>query len=211
MQYLIVPVTPLEQNCTLFWCEQTNAAVIIDPGGDVGRIVKAVEAKNLKPSHVLITHGHFDHVGAARETADHFSVPIVGPHEDDLFLLERVLEHSQIYGLPGQSFKPGQWLADGDRIQFGNEELEVLHCPGHTPGHVVYYHRASRLLQVGDVMFQNSIGRTDFPRSNHADLIASIREKLFPLGDDVSFIPGHGPMSTIGYERRYNPFVGDPA
>ncbi|MCL2074868.1 MAG: MBL fold metallo-hydrolase [Betaproteobacteria bacterium] len=209
MRYQIIPVTPLEQNCSLLWCEETRAAAIVDPGGDPDRIIAAVASENVTPTLALVTHGHFDHAGAAREIADHFSIPVVGPHENDLFLLERIFEHGQTYGIPGRSFKPDQWLADGDSVQFGNEELEVLHCPGHTPGHIVFYHRPSRLLQVGDVMFQGSIGRTDFPRSNHADLITSIRKKLFPLGDDTRFIPGHGPMSTIGAERMYNPFVGD--
>ncbi|MCL2020668.1 MAG: MBL fold metallo-hydrolase [Betaproteobacteria bacterium] len=212
MRYQIVPVTPLEQNCTLLWCEETRAAAIVDPGGDAERIIAAVAAEKLKPALALITHGHFDHAGAAREIADHFAIPVMGPHERDLFWLERIFEVGQSYGIAGgRSFKPEQWLGDGDRIHFGKEELEVLHCPGHTPGHVVFYHRASRLLLVGDVLFQGSIGRTDFPGSKHTDLIASIREKLFPLGDDVRFIPGHGPMSVLGYERQYNPFVGDNA
>jgi len=211
MRYLIVPVTPLEQNCTLLWCEQTRATAIVDPGGDSERIIAAVTAENLHPTLILITHGHFDHAGAAGTVAKHFSIPITGPHQDDLFLVEHIVESAQNYGLASVPFKPKRWLADGDRVAFGNESLEVLHCPGHTPGHVVFFHRASRLLQVGDVLFQGSIGRTDFPRGNHADLIASIRKKLFPLGDDVNFIPGHGPMSTLGAERLYNPFVGDNA
>jgi len=211
MRYSIVPVTPLEQNCTLLWCEETRAAAIVDPGGDAERIIAAVAAENLKPALILITHGHFDHAGAAGTVAEYFSIPITGPHEDDLFLVEHIVASAQNYGLESVPFKPNRWLADGDQVTFGKESLEVLHCPGHTPGHVVFFHRASRLLQVGDVLFQGSIGRTDFPKGNHADLIASIRKKLFPLGDDVRFIPGHGPMSTLGDERLYNPFVGDNA
>jgi len=211
MRYQIVPVTPLEQNCTILWCEETRAAAIVDPGGDAELIIRAVAAENLKPSIALITHGHFDHAGAAKEIAAHFSIPVVGPHEHDLFWLERITETGMSYGIKGSSVKPERWLSDGDRVRFGKEELEVLHCPGHTPGHVVFYHRPSRLLLVGDVLFQGSIGRTDFPGSKHVDLIASIKEKLFPLGDDVRFIPGHGPMSVLGYERQYNPFVGEGA
>ncbi|MDR2637331.1 MAG: MBL fold metallo-hydrolase [Zoogloeaceae bacterium] len=210
MRYLIVPVTPLEQNCTLLWCEESRSAAIVDPGGDLDRIQAAIAAERLNPALILITHGHFDHAGGAAELAERLSIPIAGPGEADRFWIDGIPRSGALYGVAGgRAFVPDRWLSDGDRVNFGTEELEVLHCPGHTPGHVVFFHRASRLLQVGDVLFQGSIGRTDFPQGNHADLIASIREKLFPLGDDVRFIPGHGPMSTLGEERLHNPFVGD--
>ncbi|MDR0528275.1 MAG: MBL fold metallo-hydrolase [Zoogloeaceae bacterium] len=209
MRYLIVPVTPLEQNCSVFWCERTRAAVVIDPGGDAERILAALNAEGLKAEQLLITHGHSDHAGAAAELSRRLSVPITGPHEADRFWLESIPRQGAMYGLIGEAVTPDRWLKDGDTVTFGQETLEVLHCPGHTPGHVVFYHRASRLLQAGDVIFQGAIGRTDFPQGNHADLLASIRGKLFPLGDEVRFIPGHGPLSTLGEERLSNPFVCD--
>ncbi|GHT94417.1 Zn-dependent hydrolase glyoxalase II family protein [Betaproteobacteria bacterium] len=210
MRYKIVPVTPLEQNCTLFWCESTRQAAVVDPGGDVARIVAALEAEQLTPTLILITHGHFDHAGGAAELATRYNIPIEGPHEADRFWIDGIADQGRKFGLAGgQTFTPDRWLGDGDTVAFGEVTLEVLHCPGHTPGHVVYYSRPDALLQVGDVLFQGSIGRTDFPQGNHADILASIRQKLFPLGDDIQFIPGHGPMSTLGDERQWNPFVGD--
>ena len=208
MRYRIVPVTPLEQNCTLLWCEKTRQTAVLDPGGDVGRILAALAEEQLAPAAILITHGHFDHAGGAAELARHCAIPIVGPHVADRFWIDAIPELGRAYGMSGQSFTPDRWLREGDTLSFGEETLEVLHCPGHTPGHVVFYHRADALLLVGDVLFQGSIGRTDFPQGNHADLVASIRQKLFPLGDDVRFIPGHGPMSTLVDERQWNPFVG---
>lgn len=210
MRYTIVPVTPLEQNCTIFWCEASRQAAVVDPGGDVERIVAALTAEQLTPTLILITHGHFDHAGGAAELAEHYNLPIEGPHEDDRFLLDDLASQGRKFGMftSGRAFTPTRWLKDGDTVKFGEVTLEVLHCPGHTPGHVVYYSRSDALLQVGDVLFQGSIGRTDFPRSNHDDLIDAIQQKLFPLGDDIQFIPGHGPMSTLGDERQWNPFVG---
>jgi glyoxylase-like metal-dependent hydrolase (beta-lactamase superfamily II) len=207
MRYKIVPVTPLEQNCTVLWCEATRQAAVLDPGGDIERILAALEAEQLDLALILATHGHIDHVGAAAELAGRYAVPIVGPQEADRFWIDNLPEHGRKFGLTGQTFTPDRWLCDGDTVEFGEVRLEVLHCPGHTPGHVVFYHRPDALLFVGDVLFQGSIGRTDFPKGNHADLIASIQQKLFPLGDDVRFIPGHGPMSTLGDERRWNPYV----
>ena len=208
MRHQIIPVTPFEQNCTLFWCEATRQAAVIDPGGDVERILAAIDAEGLTLCRILVTHGHIDHAGGVAELAARTGVAIEGPHAEDAFWLEAMSQQSQMFGFPvAASFVPDRWLADGDKVSFGEVELDVLHCPGHTPGHVVFFHAPSRLAQVGDVLFQGSIGRTDFPRGDHATLIASIREKLFPLGDDVHFIPGHGPMSTLGEERRYNPFV----
>lgn len=208
MRYLVVPVTPFEQNCTIFWCEKTRLAVVIDPGGDVERISHAVNSEGLTLAKILVTHGHIDHAGAVARLAELIGVPVEGPQEEDRFWIEGMPQQSKMFGFPEvRSFEPNRWLTDGDKVTFGEVELDVLHCPGHTPGHVVFFHAPSRLAQVGDVLFQGSIGRTDFPRGDHATLIHSIREKLFPLGDDVAFIPGHGPMSTFGEERRYNPFL----
>lgn len=209
MRHRIVPVTPLEQNCTLLWCEKTRQTAVLDPGGDIGRVLAALDEERLVPVLILITHGHFDHAGGAAELAQRCAIPIAGPHVADRFWIDEIPELGRAYGMSGQSFTPDRWLEEDDTVSFGEETLEVLHCPGHTPGHVVFYHRAGALLLVGDVLFRGSIGRTDFPQGNHADLIASIRQKLFPLGDEVRFIPGHGPLSTLGDERRWNPFVGD--
>lgn len=208
MNYKIIPVTPFEQNCTLFWCETTREAVVIDPGGDIERIEQAVADEGLKLVKILITHGHIDHVGGAAALAKRLALPIEGPHEDDRFWIESLQQQGRMFSFPiAESFEPNRWLKEGDKVAFGNIELDVLHCPGHTPGHVVFHHPPSQLLQVGDVLFKGSIGRTDFPRGDHALLIRSIREKLFPLGDEVEFISGHGPMSTLGEERCHNPFL----
>lgn len=208
MRYQIVPVTPFEQNCTIFWCEKTRQAAVVDPGGDVERILRALEAEQLTLAKILVTHGHIDHAGGVAALAARAGVPIEGPHEEDAFWIEGMAQQSRMFGFPDvASFTPDRWLQDGDKVSFGEVELDVLHCPGHTPGHVVFFHAVDRLAQVGDVLFQGSIGRTDFPRGDHDTLIASIKNKLFALGDDVDFIPGHGPMSTLGEERRYNPFL----
>ncbi|MFZ1576349.1 MAG: MBL fold metallo-hydrolase [Chromatiaceae bacterium] len=210
LKYRILPVTPYQQNCTLFWCDQTAEAALVDPGGDLERLLDLIDKSGVSLTKILLTHGHLDHVGAAGSLAARLGVPILGPHPDDEFLLRALPGQCATFGFPPiEPFSPNQWLEMGDKIALGESEFEVLHCPGHTPGHVVFYSAADRLAQVGDVLFQGSIGRTDFPRGNHRDLIASIRNHLFPLGDDLRFIPGHGPMSTIGDERRGNPFVGD--
>lgn len=208
MRYAIVPVTPFEQNCTIFWCEKTRQAVVIDPGGDVDRIKQKLESEGLALCKILVTHGHIDHAGAVAVLAESTGVPIEGPHEDDRFWIEGMAQQSKMFGFPSvKGFEPNRWLKEGDKVTFGEVELDVLHCPGHTPGHVIFFHPESQLVQVGDVIFQGSIGRTDFPKGDHPTLIRSIKEKLFPLGDAVEFIPGHGPMSTVGEERRYNPFL----
>ncbi|NCA89018.1 MAG: MBL fold metallo-hydrolase [Gammaproteobacteria bacterium] len=210
LQFRILPVTPYQQNCTLLWCDQTQRAVIVDPGGDLDHLRVLIRDTGVTLEKILLTHGHFDHVGAAGLLAEHFDLPIVGPHREDAFLLESLPGQCATFGFPPvAAFTPDRWLDDGDLIEFGTIRLEVIHCPGHTPGHVIFYSAANRLAQVGDVIFQGSIGRTDFPRGNHQDLISSIRQRLFPLGDDLRFIPGHGPMSTVGAERRGNPFVRD--
>lgn len=208
MRYIIIPVTPFEQNCTIFWCESTRQAVVIDPGGDVERIQRALSDEDLSLAKILVTHGHIDHAGGVAALAELSGVSIEGPHEDDRFWIEGMAQQSKMFGFPNvRSFEPTRWLKGGDTVSFGNVELAVLHCPGHTPGHVVFYHAPSHLAQVGDVLFQGSIGRTDFPRGDHETLVRSIKEQLFPLGDAVEFIPGHGPMSNFGEERKYNPFL----
>lgn len=208
MRYQIVPVTAFEQNCTLFWCETTRQAAVIDPGGDIERILAVLAAENLSLSKILVTHGHIDHAGGVAALAARTGAPIEGPNEKDAFWIDGMAQQSRMFGFPDVApFTPARWLRDGDTVQFGEITLQVLHCPGHTPGHVAFYHAPSRLVQVGDVLFQGSIGRTDFPRGDHATLIQSIKHKLLPLGDDVTFIPGHGPTSTFGEERRFNPFL----
>lgn len=210
MKALIIPVTPFEQNCSLLWSERTGKGAAVDPGGDIDQIIKAAEDQGITLEKILITHGHLDHAGGAAELSERLGIPIIGPHPDDQFWIDLIPSSGKQYGIPGgRSFKPDRWLKDGDTVQVGDEVFEVIHCPGHTPGHVVFYHPKAKLACVGDVLFQGSIGRTDFPRGNHQDLIDSIRQKLFPLGDDITFIPGHGPTSTFGQERRNNPFVAD--
>lgn len=210
MKYLILPVTPFEQNCTLLWCEETLGAAVVDPGGDIELVLQAVEEQGVTLEKILVTHGHIDHAGAVAELAERLSLPIEGPHREDRFWIDALPEQSMRFGFPtARTFTPDRWLEQGDRVHFGNVTLEVLHCPGHTPGHVVFFHAPSRLAMVGDVLFRGSIGRTDFPRGDFDTLISSIRGRLWPLGDDVAFIPGHGPMSTFGDERRNNPYCGD--
>lgn len=211
MRFEIIPVTAFEQNCTLLICPETGELAIVDPGGEPERIIEAIRALHANPQMVLLTHGHLDHVGAAPEIALQLGVPIVGPHRADAFWLDALPQQAQMFGFPERSaFSPDRWLEDGDQIRLGRRTLEVLHCPGHTPGHLVFFDRDARLAQVGDVLFRGAIGRTDFPRGDHSALLRSIRGGLFPLGDDVRFIPGHGPTGTFGQERRTNPFVGDP-
>jgi glyoxylase-like metal-dependent hydrolase (beta-lactamase superfamily II) len=207
----VMPVTPFQQNTSLLRCRATNRAVVIDPGGEVPRLREWIERAGVELDKVLLTHGHLDHAGGAAELARALGVRIEGPHPDDLFWLEGIPRQAQAYGVPaGEVPHPDLWLAGGDVERFGALELEVRHCPGHTPGHVVFFHRASRFAVVGDVLFQGSIGRTDFPRGDYDTLIRSITEELLPLGDDVTFLPGHGPTSTFGRERQANPFLVDP-
>lgn len=205
----IVPVTAFEQNCSLLWCTKTMRGVLVDPGGDLPRLKQAIEKAGITVEKLLVTHGHMDHCGMAGVLATDLGVPIEGPHEDDRFWIEGMAESSARFGMEGHPFEPDRWLEHGDKVSFGEVELGVIHCPGHTPGHVVFFHEPSRLAVVGDVLFAGSIGRTDFPRGNHQDLIDSITGRLWPLGDDVTFIPGHGPTSTFGRERQSNPFVAD--
>ena len=210
LQYKIIPVTPFMQNCSLLWCDQTMEAVVVDPGGDVERIDAALLEAGVKLVRVLLTHGHLDHVGGAVSLAREHGVTLDGPQREDIFWLEALPEQSRMFGFPHTPpFGPDRWLEEGDEVCFGKESLSVLHTPGHTPGHITFISKAARLAIVGDVLFAGSIGRTDFPRGNYQELINSIRNKLWALGNDVAFIPGHGPMSTIGEERANNSFVGE--
>lgn len=210
LKYHIIPVTPFQQNCTLLWCTDTMKAAVVDPGGDLQLIEQAVTERKVILEKILLTHGHLDHVGGTAQLSKQFNLPVFGPHKDDEFWIEQLAHQSQMMGFPpAESFTPEQWLNGHDTVTVGNETLEVHHCPGHTPGHIIFFHPATKLAQVGDVLFQGSIGRTDFPKGDHQTLIDSIRQKLWPLGDEVAFIPGHGPMSTFGAERISNPFVAD--
>ena len=205
----IIPVTPLQQNCTLLWCTETMQGAFVDPGGDLGRLKSAAAQAGVTIEKILVTHGHIDHCGQAGMLAEELGVPIEGPHEEDLFWIARLQEDGQRYGIDGKPFKSDRYLVDGDTVTVGKLTFDVRHCPGHTPGHVVFHHPESKLAIVGDVLFQGSIGRTDFPRGNHQNLLDSITQRLWPMGDDTNFVPGHGPMSTFGHERATNPFVAD--
>ncbi len=210
LEFAIVPVTGFAQNCTLIWSSLNKRGAVVDPGGDIDRIEAELNRRGIILEKILITHGHIDHAGAAAALANRHHVPIEGPHKEDALWIQGMPMQSKQFGFPhADAFEPDRWLQDGDTVTVGGETLDVIHTPGHTPGHVCFHHEPSRLALVGDVLFQQSIGRTDFPKGNHQDLIRSIREKLFPLGDDVRFIPGHGPMSTFGDERMDNPFVAD--
>jgi len=207
---IVAPVTPLQQNCTIVWCTKTLKAAVIDPGGEVPRLLKAIADNGLTVEKIWITHGHMDHAGGTAALKEATGAVIEGPHKDDQFWIDRISEAGRQYGMPdARTFTPDRWLENDDTVTLGETTWSVRHCPGHTPGHVIFLHEAARFAQVGDVLFKGSIGRTDFPRGNHADLIASITERLWPFGDDIAFVPGHGPMSTFGAERRSNPFVAD--
>jgi glyoxylase-like metal-dependent hydrolase (beta-lactamase superfamily II) len=210
MKAFIIPVTPFVQNCSLLCCEATAKAAVVDPGGDLERILEAVQRAEVTVEKILVTHAHIDHAGGVAELAERLQIPIEGPHRDDQFWIQALASQNQMFGLSGaRPFTPDRWLSQGDSVRFGDIELTVRHCPGHTPGHIIFFHAASRLAVVGDVLFQGSIGRTDLPKGDYKTLIQSIRQQLWPLGDDVTFIPGHGPTSTFGEERRNNPFVAD--
>lgn len=210
MQYAILPVTPFQQNCSFLKCEASDKVAVVDPGGDIERIQAALEQVGGTVEKILVTHGHLDHAGAVAELAEILGVPVEGPHHEDAFWLDSLPEQAAKMGFPpARAFTPERWLEDGDTVTLGDTELKVLHCPGHTPGHVVFHQPEAGLAIVGDVLFAGSIGRTDFPRGDYQTLINAIRNKLFILPDDTGFIPGHGPMSTIGHERQHNPFVAD--
>jgi hydroxyacylglutathione hydrolase len=205
----IIPVTPLQQNCTLIWCTNTMRGAFVDPGGDLPRLKAAAQGQGVTIEKILLTHGHIDHCGGAGILAKELGVAIEGPEESDRFWIARLEDDGRSYGIPAKVFEPERWLNEGDKVTVGELVLDVYHCPGHTPGHVIFHHPPSKLALVGDVLFQGSVGRTDFPLSNHQHLIDAIATKLWPLGDDTAFIPGHGPMSSFGHERRTNPFVAD--
>lgn len=206
----ILPVTPYRQNCSLVWCGRTMKGAVIDPGGEIERVLAAAKANGVSIEKILLTHGHLDHASGAAALARTLGVPIEGPHTDDTFLLDTLAENRARPGFAhAEPCKPDRLLAEGDTVSFGHVTFEVRHCPGHTPGHIVFFDREARAAFVGDVLFRGSVGRSDFPRGSQADLVASITGKLWPLGNDVRFVPGHGPMSTFGEERRNNPFVGD--
>ncbi len=212
MQAVVIPVTPFAQNCSLVWCPRTLEGAVIDPGGDLEKVLAAANRHGVKLTKILLTHAHIDHAGGTAQLARDLDLPIIGPHPGDQFWIDGIAEQGRMFGFGKcESFVPDQWLAHGDKVRVGDVEFDVQHCPGHTPGHVTFHCVADKIAFVGDVLFAGSIGRTDFPGGDYHTLIRSIRERLFTLGDDVRFVPGHGPMSTFGDERRTNPFVSDAA
>ena len=206
----VIPVTPFQQNCSILWCAETKKGAVIDPGGDIDQIITAINKYDVKIEKILITHAHLDHAGATAELSRKLNVPIEGPHKDDMFLIESLEEQGKKYNFsPAESFETSRFLEGGDEVTIGNQIFGVRHCPGHTPGHVIFFHKEAKIAAVGDVLFQGSIGRSDLPRGNHQQLVNSIVNELWPLGDEIRFIPGHGPMSTFGNERLTNPYVSD--
>ena len=205
---VIVPVTPFQQNCTILFDADDKVGVVVDPGGDVPAILAAIEDQGVTVSAIWITHGHLDHVGGAMELKAALGVDIIGPHEADAQLLTNVAKQAASYGLTGmQDCTPDRYLVEGETVSFGDHVFEILHCPGHAPGHIIFFNREAGFAHVGDVLFRGSVGRTDLPGGDHDTLIRSIKEKLLPLGDDVGFICGHGPGGRLGEERRTNPYL----
>jgi len=212
MKVAVIPVTPFQQNCSLLVCQQSGKAALVDPGGDLETLAGAIDKTGAQLDKVLLTHGHIDHCGATAELRKRFGVPVEGPHIEDQFWIDQLPEQGRRFGFGiVETFVPDRYLEGGDEVSFGNIRMQVRHCPGHTPGHVIFFHEGHRLAFVGDVLFKGSIGRTDFPRGDLPTLIESITTQLWPLGDDVTFVPGHGPISTFGEERSSNPFVSDQA
>ena len=208
IQIIVIPVTAFQQNCSVIFDRETKAGAVIDPGGDVDRILAALEEHGVKVEKIVLTHGHIDHVGGAADLAERLSVPVLGPHEADRPLLERVEQQAREFGVGDvRTVEPDTWLSEGDDLTMVGRSFQILHCPGHAPGHLVFFDPELRFAISGDVLFAGSVGRTDLPGGNHETLIASIRDKMLPLGDDVTFLPGHGPASTIGHERRTNPYL----
>ena len=211
LKALIQPVTLFQQNASIIYCSNTNKCAIVDPGGDIEILLEIAKNNNLIPEKILLTHGHIDHAGGATELSEILKVEIHGPHIEDKFLLDELQKQGEMFGLPSKDCKPDVWLDEGDIVKVGDEKLDVYFCPGHTPGHIIFYNEANKLALVGDVLFNGSIGRTDLPGGNHNQLIISVKDKLWPLGKEIEFIPGHGPMSTFEAERLSNPFVSDQA
>ena len=212
LRYQIIPVTPFQQNCTVFWNEETKKGAVVDPGGDLSLLDKLIDEQGIEIEKILVTHGHLDHAGAVADMAEARQVPIIGPHIGDKFWIDGMPEAAAQYGFPeAHAFEPDQWLEHGDTVEAAGTTFDVVHAPGHTPGHVVFVQKDDKVAMVGDVLFQGSIGRTDFPKGDYQQLISSITERLWPLGLDITFIPGHGPTSTFGQEKQTNPFVSDTA
>lgn len=206
---IVVPVTPFEQNSSIIFCKETGKCAFVDPGGDIEVLLSKAKENNLLPEKILLTHGHIDHAGGASELSEILNIKIEGPSVEDKFLLDSLQDQGRMFGMQSRNCTPDLWLKEGDIVSVGNMLLEVYFCPGHTPGHVIFYEKNTKIALVGDVLFQGSIGRTDLPGGNHQDLIDSIKNKLWPLGSDVKFIPGHGPNSSFGAERESNAFVSD--
>ena len=211
LKALIQPVTPFQQNASIIFCDETKKCAIVDPGGDIEILLETAQQNNLLPEKILLTHGHIDHAGGAAEIAEILNVEIHGPHINDKFLLDELHKQGEMFGMLSQNCTPDKWLNEGDVINLGKQKLEVYFCPGHTPGHIIFFNKNSKLALVGDVLFNGSIGRTDLPGGNHQELPETINNKLWPLGKEIEFIPGHGPSSTFGRERKTNPFVSNMA
>ena len=209
LKTIIVQVTPFIQNASIVYCAETKKCAFVDPGGDIEIILEKAKQEDLIPEKILLTHGHIDHAGGANELSEILNLEIEGPHLADKFLLDDLKRQGEMFGMLAQNCAPNKWLDEGDHVTIGNQILKVYFCPGHTPGHIIFYSHENKLAIVGDVLFQGSIGRTDLPGGNHQQLIDSIKDKLWPLGHDVNFIPGHGPMSSFGQERKSNAFVSD--
>ncbi|UDG81131.1 Hydroxyacylglutathione hydrolase GloC [Candidatus Hartigia pinicola] len=208
MQYIIIPVTTFTQNCHIIWDESSRKAVVVDPGGEPEKLITTIEEGNFKLTKIFLTHGHFDHINASAILAKYFNIPIYGPQNEDDFWIKSLEEQNKIFNIfEYYNFTPDYWLEEGDSVTCGSIKFDILHCPGHTPGHIIFVNHADKFISMGDVLFKGSVGRSDFPRGNYQTLIRSIKDKILPLGDEYQFIPGHGPMSNIGHERKSNPFL----